>query len=99
VDRHMGDPAWRGEAGHTSCTSYKQEKVIVVLLGGEEMSELFQHVGKVTDEAAMLGRGAGHLGPNQPQRVTRPSMFSPRGREAFTSYLVLVASITSSPTS
>ena len=55
VDKHMGDPAGRGEAGHTVCTTCKQEKAIIVLLGGEEMSELFERVGYVTDEDSYVG--------------------------------------------
>ena len=50
VDRHMGEPAERGNAGHTVCTRCQQEKAIIVILGGEEMNELFEHVGVVTDE-------------------------------------------------
>ena len=46
---HTGDPAGREEAEHTVCASCRQEKAMIVMLGGEEMHKLFEHVGKVTE--------------------------------------------------
>ena len=50
VEAHTGDPAGRSTQGHAVCTSCRQEKAMVVMLGGEEMNKLFEHVGKVLDE-------------------------------------------------
>ena len=55
VDTHTGDPGERGSAEHKVCNSCKQEKAIIVLLGGEEMNELFEQVGVVTDEDTYVG--------------------------------------------
>ena len=55
VDTHTGDPGERGDTEHKVCNSCKQEKAIIVLLGGEEMSELFEHVGVVTDRDSYVG--------------------------------------------
>ena len=40
VGAHMG----RYEEAHTACNSCKQEKTMVVILGGEEMKKIFEHV-------------------------------------------------------
>ena len=48
VGAHTGDPAGRSYEAHTVCNSCKQEKAMVVMLGGEEMKKLFEHVGGVT---------------------------------------------------
>ena len=50
VEAHTGDPAGRSAQGHRACPSCEQEKAIVIMVGGEEMNKLFQHVGKVLDE-------------------------------------------------
>ena len=55
VEAHTGDPAGRSTQGHAVCTSCRQEKAMVVMLGGEEMNKLFQHVGKVLDEDTYIG--------------------------------------------
>jgi hypothetical protein len=34
VETHKGDLAGRSAVGHTMCTSCKQEKAMVVMLGG-----------------------------------------------------------------
>ena len=55
VEAHTGDPADRSAAEHTVCTSCRQEKAMTVMLGGEEMNKLFEHVGDVTDEDSYVG--------------------------------------------
>ena len=47
VVEHTGDPAGREDVAHTVCDSCRQEKAIVVILGGEEMDKLFKQVGTV----------------------------------------------------
>ena len=41
------NPAGRSHDAHTACNSCKQEKAMVVMLGGVEMKKLFEHVGGV----------------------------------------------------
>ena len=55
VGAHTGEPAGREAEGHTVCPSCRQEKAMVVMLGGEEMNKLFEHVGKVIDEDTYIG--------------------------------------------
>ena len=55
VEAHTGDPAGRSAVGHTVCTSCRQEKAMVVMLGGEEMNKLFEHVGGVIDGDSYIG--------------------------------------------
>ena len=62
VEAHTGDPAGRSAQGHAVCTSCRQEKAMVVMLGGEEMNKLFQYVGKVLDEDRSRPRAGPALG-------------------------------------
>ena len=47
VGEHTGAQAGRSHEAHAACNSCKQEKAMVVMLGGEEMKKLFEHVGGV----------------------------------------------------
>ena len=55
VVAHTGEPAGREERTHTVCPSCRQEKAMIVMLGGEEMNRLFEHVGKVIDTDTYIG--------------------------------------------
>ena len=47
VEAHTGDPTGREDAAHIVCSSCTQEKAMVVMLGGDDMKKLFEHVGAV----------------------------------------------------
>ena len=49
-----GDPAGRHDVAHTVCNSCKQKKAIMVMLGGQEMKKLIQHVGGVVQEESYI---------------------------------------------
>ena len=50
VAEHTGDVPGREAEGHRICSSCKQEKALVVILGGDEMDKLFKHVGGVEEQ-------------------------------------------------
>ena len=50
VIAHMGDQPDSAHEDHEVCESCKQEKAIMLMLGGDEMEKLFDHVGKVQEE-------------------------------------------------
>ena len=54
VGEHTGAQAGRSDAAHTACNSCKQEKAMVVMLGGEEMNKLFEHVGGVAEDDSYI---------------------------------------------
>ena len=49
VDDHAGQPEGRKAVGHKNCDTCRREKAIMVLMGGEEMSNLFKQVGVMVD--------------------------------------------------
>ena len=54
VGAYTGDPVGRHEEAHTACNSCKQEKAMMVMLGGEEMKKLFKHVGGVVEDDSYI---------------------------------------------
>ena len=49
TSQHTGAVAGRAEVGHKVCPRCKQERAIVMLIGGDEMERLFLKVGEVED--------------------------------------------------
>ena len=50
VIAHTGDQPDSNQANHVVCDSCRQEKAIMLMLGGDEMEKLFDHVGKVAED-------------------------------------------------
>ena len=49
VIAHTGVQTDSTQVDHVVCDSCKQEKAIMLMLGGDEMEKLFHHVGKVVE--------------------------------------------------
>ena len=78
VGAHTGDPVGRHEEAHTACNSCKQEKAMMVMLGGEEMIEIFEYVGEVVKDYSYIKAMA-----KVEQAIKRPTP-RPRARCAAT---------------